>query len=81
MCRCAGRSPTRPSTVPRGSAPDPAPQTPARLKEPRAPRRGAARRVTVAGAGAASGAWRGWGGGPRGRSGRRGGSHRGEWPV
>ncbi|RST02492.1 hypothetical protein EF910_23940 [Streptomyces sp. WAC07149] len=31
-CRCAGaRSPPRPSPVPRGSAPDPAPQTPAGL--------------------------------------------------
>ncbi|MDK9499207.1 FAD-dependent oxidoreductase [Streptomyces katrae] len=33
-------SPPRPSSVPRGSAPDPAPQTPARLKDP------GARRVT-----------------------------------
>ncbi|MEV7545188.1 5-deoxy-glucuronate isomerase [Streptomyces sp. NPDC089915] len=32
--RCAEPSPTRPSPVPRGSAPDPAPQTPAGLENP-----------------------------------------------
>ncbi|MFJ8164943.1 5-deoxy-glucuronate isomerase [Streptomyces sp. NPDC096136] len=32
--RCAERSPTRPSPVPRGSAPDPAPQTPAGPEDP-----------------------------------------------